>query len=566
MKKIILLLFICIGSFIPAGYSQGKTDGLPITVRLNTSVNFPDGSVELAGISNSIDNEPGQVHIEIIKPGGGTDNISARADKQTGEYFVKYTPTETGKYQVIAYAADKKQTAKTTFSVLAEFDADEMLDKFDAAKDKAVNALESSLNALVPELAPEHAAKTKLETQKLKQQIKEFDGGWDKLKKSLQDLQTLSKKYPEIRAIAAPQLGQLSSKLQESSDLLKQIEKDLGTSKSQQSDICNKFYQVGEACALFSTTMNFASGGIIAIGKSIFIDKVWPKISEKVATNKFDNNDKFFFTQSGKAGLSALDDIKSLQTKSFGAGMAGDFVQYVSGELFSAYCTEYKGPISGDFAVEMQNEGKVYLRYKLYYEGKASLYCLKEKAKGALPKLSGYLEGNVVKMEFTDDVWAVEDKSDWEEIKNQRIPAPVMPFNASEKDPGFGAAARGAMPGAFYFPLQAQIVQEKMVIKLMPALSDFTSAFSNRTVMVVKAKQQPYNVDGAVFEYPINKATFILQRSMRMQEKSPTVTLPITKSNGTNTMTGDFNRTETLTDTKVDFNMKMTLVNEPWKK
>ncbi|MEP6700030.1 MAG: hypothetical protein ABJA85_01890, partial [Bacteroidota bacterium] len=144
--------------------------------------------------------------------------------------------------------------------------------------------------------------------------------------------------------------------------------------------------------------------------------------------------------------------------------------------------------------------------------------------------------------------------------------APVMPFNTSEKDPGFGAAARAAMPGAFYFPLQGQIVQENMVIKLMPALSDFTSLFANRTVVVVKAKQSPYNVDGAVFEYPINNATFILTRTMRMADQSPTVTLPITKSNGTNTITGEFNRSETPNDTKVDFNMKMTLINEPWKK
>lgn len=564
--KIILALGICLFVICSASYSQGKTDGLPITVKLNTSISFKDGSVELSGVSNSIDDEPGQVHIEIIKPGGGTDNLTARADKETGEYFIKYTPVAMGEYKVTAYAADKKQTAKTTFTVSAEFDAEKMLDSFDDAKNKAMSSIESSLNALAPELTPEHETKTKQEVQKIKQKLKDFDGSWDKLKKSLTDLQVLAKKFPEINSIAAPQLGLLSSKLQESSDMLKQVEKNLGTSKSNQSDICNKFYQVGEACALFSTGMNLASGGIIAICKSIFIDKVWPKIAEIVAPKKFDNNDKFLFTQSGKTGLSALDDLSSLKSGSFGAGMAGDFVQYISSELFSAYCTEYKGPISGDYAVELSNEGKMYLRYKLYYEGKASLYCLKEKAKGTLPKLSGFIEGNVVKIEFTDDVWAVEDKSTWDEIKNQRIPAPVMPFNTSEKDPGFGAAARAAMPGAFYFPLQGQIVQENMVIKLMPALSDFTSLFANRTVVVVKAKQSPYNVDGAVFQYPINNATFILTRTMRMADQSPTVTLPITKSNGTNTITGEFNRSETPNDTKVDFNMKMTLINEPWKK
>jgi len=53
------------------------------------------------------------------------------------------------------------------------------------------------------------------------------------------------------------------------------------------------------------------------------------------------------------------------------------------------------------------------------------------------------------------------------------------------------------VPGSFYFPLQGLIVQGKMVIKLMPALSEFTDAFANRTVMVVRAKAEPHNIDGS---------------------------------------------------------------------
>lgn len=315
--------------------------------------------------------------------------------------------------------------------------------------------------------------------------------------------------------------------------------------------------------------MNFASGGILAIGKSIFIDKVWPKYYESKALKSFTANDNFVFTQAGKAGISAIDGLKELTTKSFGAGMAGDLVQFVSLELMKKYCTEYKGPISGDYELEFKNSGKMYMKYKLTYEGKMSLYCLKQNLEnaqkagsGKIPKFSGYIEGNVTKMEFTDDVWAVEDKSDWDEIKNQRIPAPVIPANISEKDPGFGAVARAASPGSFYFPLQAQLVQGKMIIKLMPTLSDFTDAFANRTIVVVRAKQEPHNVSGAVFNYPITTARFILTRSMRMKDDSPTVTIDIKTTNGVSTLAGDYHRTETPNDTKVGFNMKLKMSNE----
>jgi len=125
----------------------------------------------------------------------------------------------------------KKQTANTTFTVQAEFDADEVLDNFDKTKDKTMASVESAVNAAVAtDAKPEDVAKTKQELQKLKVKAKEFDEAFGKIKKSLKDLQELSKKYPEIKSIAAPQLGQLASKLKESSDILKQVEKDLGKS------------------------------------------------------------------------------------------------------------------------------------------------------------------------------------------------------------------------------------------------------------------------------------------------------------------------------------------------
>ncbi len=81
-----------------------------------------------------------------------------------------------------------------------------------------------------------------------------------------------------------------------------------------------------------------------------------------------------------------------------------------------------------------------------------------------------------------------------------------------------------------------------------------------RTVMVVRAKAEPQNIDGAVFQYPITTAMFILTRTMRMEDKSPTVTLDIKTLNGDNTVEKSFTRTESPdADTKVDFNLKLKL-------
>lgn len=564
MQKLLVNLSLLTLVFSQICLAQTKTDGLPITIKVDTSVNLPNGSVQFSGTSNSLDNAAGQVFVEIATPGGVVDKVTASADKQTGSFRTTYSPKGLGKYDVTAFAADRKQSAKTTFTVSAPVVITATLQNFDQAKAQTLVALETSVNSAVAAIGtPEDVAKTKDEVQKVKQKMKEFDNNWGKFVDALNSLQQLAKKNPEVAAIAAPQLGELSSKLSESTDVLRQIEKDLGTSKSQGSDDCNTLYHVSGAAAAFSTAMNLASGGVVAIGKAIFIDKVWPKIAESKAPKSFDSNDTFMFTQAGKAGGTATDGLSALASKSFGAGVAGDLAQYVSDTMFKKLCTEYKGPVSGTYTVEFKKEGKTYLKYKLTYEGTASVFLSSKKLRDTIPKLSGYLEGNVTAMDFTDDVWVLEEKADWDEVKYQRLPAPVAPFSASEKDPGFGGVARGVLPGSFYFPLEAQMVQGKIVIKLMPARSDFTSAFANRTVMVVKGKRKPNRVDGAVFNYPIQPARFILTRSMRMADDSPTVTLDMSTQNGISTMEKEFTRTESPTaDVKVDFSLKLKLSNE----
>jgi hypothetical protein len=536
-------------------FAQDKTEGLPITVKVITRVSFMDGSVELAGVSNSLNDEPGQVHIEIIKPNGGTDNLTTRADKNTGEYSVKYTPSEMGKYKVIAYASDKKQTATTEFTTSAELDAaDDDVEKFDKAVDKAIIKIEAAIQAaIVTDISAADKEQTKKEIQKVKDKIVKYKEASKQLKEAVKDALKLAKKYSELNKKLAAPLGKLSSVLEEKSKELAQVEKTLGNNKEKEPNVCNSAYVIAESCALLSTAMNLVSTCMLTIIDNIMIDKLWPKAAESLAPKKFDENDKFLLTQSGKSFLSAKGSLANLKNTSFGVGMAGDLTQHIMNQLFKKYCAEYKGPLTGDYTLEFRNNGQMYMRYKITYSAKISVYCKKTALSGSSPKLSGYIEGNVTKMEFTDDIWAVEDKGSWEVIKSANI---------ADKDPGFGAVARSIVPGSFYFPLQAQIVDGKMVIRLMPALVELDLALTNRSLVIVQQKNNPLSLQAEVFSYPITTAGFILTRTMRMAGTPPTVTLDM-KSNGKiTTMEKSFTRTETPADTKVDFNLKLKLSNE----
>jgi len=561
MKYKLSIVFLLFASTL---WSQDKTEGLPITIKVVTTTSYIDGAVELAGVSNSLNDEPGQVFIEVIKPKGGTDNLTTRADKKTGEYALKYTPTEMGKYKVIAYASDKKQTATTEFTTAAEMEAveDDVI-KFDQAVDKAMAKIEAAIQAVIAtDISATDKEQTKQELQKVKDKIGIYKEGSKKLKDAVKDAVTLAKKYPELNKILAEPLGELSTTVEEKSKELEQVEKTLGANKEKEPNICNTAYVISESCALLSTVMNFASLSFITIVDNIMTDKLWPKAAETLAPKKMDDNDKFLLTQSGKSFLSAKGSLENLKSKSFGLGLAGDLTQHIMNQLFKKYCAEYKGPLTGDYTLEFSNNGQMYMRYKITYSAKISVYCQKSALSGSSPKLSGYIEGNVTKMEFTDDVWAVEDKGSWDVIKYKRMPAIVPSVNLTEKDPGFGAVARSIVPGSFYFPLQAQMVDGKMVIRLMPAHIELDQSLVNRSLVIVQQKNNPLSLQAEVFSYPITTARFILTRAMRMADASPTITLDMIKKGEFTTLEKTFTRTETPADTKVDFNLKLMMSNE----
>ncbi len=558
-KRIYFLLLLHCSNFCNA---QGFGNGLPITLKLNTPVNVAFGNVEFAGTVQSLNDEPATVFIEIKTPNQSIDQVSGRADKATGCYIIKYYCKTIGTYTATAYASDKVQNASIDFEVTADVELDKSFNELTNETEKAVTTLDAYITKGIQDLVkPEEIATTKQKVDKLKKAVKDFNNHFANLKKAVESLNTLCKKYPDAKKTAAPYLGKLASEVKTQTDLVKQVTKDLKNSETPVDD-CKKAYMVAEAAAAYSTTMNLAAGGILKIGASIFIDKVWPIFAEKYAPKVFTDNDKFLFTQSGKTALTALDGIKEIKNASFGAGMMGDLTQYISKNLFKQYCTEYKGVVSGTFAIENKNEGKMYSKYSLVYEGMASLYCKNTELKKGIPKLNGYLEANVTKIEFTDNVWAVEDKKEWDEVKYVRIPFPVVPVNATQADAdlGFGALARAALPGAFYLPLEAKIVQEKMIIKIMPAKVDFSPLFTNKTLVVARAKYGAKNLSGGVFEYPIQSGFFMITRSVKQGDNAPTFSLDIKKENQTKVLQGEFPRTVSPSgDIKVDFLFKIKL-------
>lgn len=565
-KKLFSLLLAAFA--ISIAQAQEKTDGLPITLEVVTVKAYTDGAVRLQGTSTSLDNDPGQVTIEVKKPDGSIDKLSIRADKETGNFFIKYIPKAVGDYKATAFSPDKLQTASAEFSVEMDWDKGEEITAAQKEAEKTLTAIETFTNSLFSgnQLSQEEIATTKQKIKTAKDKLGEYKNALAQIKEGFDHAKKIVSKYPEFGPyVRMPEkAGAINSTLDEQTKELKNIQQRFSPDKLKGADVCGRLFALSEGCALFSTVMNFKSTNIISIIKNIAIDKAWPKFYDAHLAPKkiLDDNENFLAKQAGKAFATAEGKLSNLASFDYKAGVVGDLTQYISDQVLKKLCTEYSGELTGEYAMEFKNNGKRYMYYKYKYVGKISLLARKDGADKEGANFSGYLEGNINNVDFDDDIWAVEDKSQWQQEYYRRLKMIVVPANLNKNDPGFGAIARQGMPGAFYFPIKGKIEQNKMIIELQPAMMELSTTNANRTAIIVSDPNNPYNRRGVLFTYPTTTAWFILTRTMRMADKNAKAAIPIKKEENKTVIEGNFTRTETPSDTKVDFKLNFKLSND----
>lgn len=563
VKTFVIAIFLCTCTIC---FGQEQSDGLPITLEVVTEKVFANGAVQLRGNTTSLDNDPGLFSIEIEKPDHQVDILKVRADKKTGEFLAKYYPKTVGKYTATAFSPDKLKTASAEFEVKLNWNSSGEVENLQKELDKTVSAIESSINEIAkdPSLPDEDKNKIKEKWEKAKTGIGKYKSGISEVKKGLDETKKVTDKFPKFgdEIQIQERAGELYSQFDKQAEELKAIKDRLSNDKLKGEDVCGRLFALSEGCSMFSTMMNLYSNNIVTILTNIAIDKAWPKFYEKLSNNKGVDEVNFSVVQAGKAFFSSKGNISELKSANYGAGVAGDLTQFVSDQVRKKICMEYYSPLNGEYTLEFKNNGKQYMYYKYQYAGKIALMAKKEKARKEGANFSGYLEANINNVDFTDDVWAVEDKSKWDEIYYKRLKMIVAPLDLTKNDPGFGTMARQAFPGAFYFPLKGKIVDGKMVIELMPAMMELSSYNTNRTAIIVQDPNNEYNRRGVLFSYPTTTAWFMITRSMKMTDKNPKVVLPIKSEGGKNIIEGKFNRTETPGETNVNFKLNFKMVNQ----
>lgn len=549
-------------------YAQEKSEGLPITLEVVTGKVYTDGAVRLQGVTTSLDKDPGQVTIDVKKPDGNSDKLFVRADKADGKFFIKYLPKTVGPYVVTAFSPDKLQTATVEFEVELDWNSPEEMETAKKEVQAAMAAIEAGTEQIISEnlLPPPKVTALKEKVKKTKDRLQEYIDALTLLKEGYKKVSEIITKFPDFGPYTKmpEKAGSIDSYLKEQNKEIKEVSGNLSSEKLKGEDVCGRLHALSEGCALFSSLMNIKSKQIIGVIKNIAIDKAWPEFykREVASQNQRGDTENFLAVQAGKAMASAEGKLSKLVSFDYGAGVVGDLTQFISDQVRKKLCGEYSGELEGEYALEFKNNGKRYMYYKYKYVGKIALMARKDKMQKEGANFSGYLEGNINDVEFDDNVWAVEDKSKWDEEYYRRLKMAVVPINLNKNDPGFGAIVRQGMPGAFYFPIRGQIVKGKMIIELLPPMMELSAANTNRTAIIVSDPNNAFARKGVLFTYPPTTARFIITRTMRMPDDNPKVALEIKNEAGGDHIDGDFARTETPADTKVEFKLKFKMKQE----
>jgi hypothetical protein len=528
----------------PTNNKNEADENSSIEIKASANEIFITGKITLTGRSIKYQGYE-KVQLKVSGPKNYQEayEVIMRSD---GTFSAIWTaPIETGKYAIKASSADKKSDTTLTIEVT-------MLDELDAMADENIEETKKAKAVIESRVAAVKSSLTSGQSSELETKKKKAIDNLDKMLKMFGSINGANKQLSNaiskgkfLPPNLSDNLSLLNDNLKQQATDMKKANEEFQNHKATDNTICEYLVMINEACALFSTTVGFASKSITTILKNIVLDK-GPGVAVDAGTAKIGmappTGADIFPKELGKLYITSKIDAESLTGSMGMASFAGDMMSYVSDILLKMYCGLYSGEMTQNFEFTYRNSfGDVWWKYGGTLKAAVNLRYPKSNVGGGVIKMKGNLEGNAIKFTFFADpkeAVAEEMKSAYNYTKLitlADIKPPAVPFGSAIVDKaGFGAVARsGATPASFYIPIDAEYDVQSGQIKLFinEALLDFTPLIKNKKVYILMGPLPLFRWT----DFPIEKAQRIIRGSLK-DKNMFTVT-------GTNTGTPQFNGT-----------------------
>ena len=501
----------------------------------------PSEKVTITGIAPL--DAKGVVAISITPPDKKSP-IELRATPATnGDYSVNFSgTTQVGEYTINATSPGGRIKGQGKFTVTIMEPLTEIEDAIKEARriETAIKEVTADMDAQIPKLPDSPARDTlKAKWAVLKPKLAQTSRELADINTLLSPLLNSARNNPKLKPALLPIAKQLDDwtryALPERERIVQQLTASRGKNVT-----CESLERVVEGFNFASALFNLMGGPANAI-KAVYTDY----IASQAASLGENISKKFGFAaqQSTKIAASVAEakvigllDKKTIFTpfavkeaaQGSIAGIFSDISSFLAGQAFSKYCERMAGNFQGVMHTDFFaiSNGKRWWSYDIYYKGRLDL----RYAKGTTSEQAVAVNGDFVGQAYKFTLWEDAIRIGWpgltaNAIMFKRALLPKPQINAlsfgmlgmtgltelEEKaiDVEGKAAATFSKPYTFFVPVEGEIVNNVLTLRMKAATSDYTAA-----ARVVYLIISPLSIvpTAAAFELPYKEANFFFTR------------------------------------------------------
>ena len=463
--------------------------------------------------------------------------------KDSGSFSTVWVPAASGHFRLIFKTQDGKAQKSVFIDAYPFQEMEGITGPVRTEGQKAVDRIKSDVDQAKSGMSSTDAGKldaelTKL-TNKWTQVMKTLDD-IDKAGKGMDGLEKQYGKLPDPVSEGVNKLndavGQEGKQLQDFNNALdgggaggEQAGNAKSTHDSYDNTICEYLTMISEACAAFSTFMNF-EGDLVSITRNLVTDKAAPMGAEAAGNAAGASaNQNMFGKEVAKLFTTAGVDAQSLQTMTGTAGFCGDMISLCSGFLLRTYCVVLDGDLQETYTCTYRSStNAVWWQYRYTTGATISLRCPKGNSTGGVMKMKGNIEGNATKFQIYTNMDEMDDFKTQSKGRSHVIgicvyAPPAAPFVSSQADrkTGFGAVARTVVtPAVFNIPIDVDYNVDGKTMKFYTntALVDFSPMVRYVYCYLVIAMGIPLTTR---VDLPINSVKLTLGKGISMNSSFP---------------------------------------------
>ncbi len=507
-----------------------------VTVLVTPPAVQPGEGVTVSGIAPL--DAKGAVTVRIAPP-GGKPPVDLRVNPSAnGDYSVNFSGTTVaGDYKVGVTSPGGRVTGQGAFTVAVMEPLNEIEDAIQGSKriEAVIREVVADLDAQIPKL-PDNPARDQLKAKwaTLKPKLTQATQELTDFKTLLEPLASAARQDPALKPALLPIARKLDDwntyALPERERIVRELQRSRGKNVT-----CESLERVTEGFNFASALLNLTGGPVAAI-KSVFGDflasktaALGDKLSKTLGFTSAESTK--ILTAVGLAKAKGVWDGEKVLAKAAAkeavagsaASLLTDLAAFASSQIFARYCERLAGPFQGTMHAEFFSTkgGKKWWSYDISYSGRLDLRYAKTTAVGQAVAVNGEFMGQATR--FT--LWEDAIRIGWPDLtagamlyKRAVLPQPQLinrimgaPVGSEEKpiDVEGKAAATFVKPYTFFVPVEGEIVNNVLTLRMKPATSDYTAVARVVYVIVSPLSLVPA---ATAFELPYKEANFFFTR------------------------------------------------------